>query len=80
MLCQDHLFMLGGSLENSLRYLFVHQLTTPDKRWINVADVSVSLHDYFLSVVRIISVSDKFLLFGQSGTWMESMSLLLLDG
>ena len=80
MLCQDHLFVLGGSLENNW-YLFAHQPTTPDKLWINIADVSVSLHDYSLGVVRIISVSDnKLLLFGRSGSWMERMSLLLFDG
>ena len=79
MLCQDHLFVLGGSLD-SLKYLFTYQPTNPDKLWINIADVSVSLHDYS-RLVRIISVSDnKLLLFRQSGTWMESMSLLLFDG
>ena len=81
MLCQDNLFLLGGSHGDEKKYVFICQPSDPTQRWINIADVPVDLSEYYAGIARIVSLSDdQFLLFGYCGTWTEVMFLIKFHG
>ena len=82
-LCQDNLFLLGGSHQDEKRCAFVYQPSDHlTQHWINIADVPVDLYKYTAcGIARIVSLSDdQLLLFGHSGTWTEVMFLVLFHG